>query len=203
MQLPNQRALKEEETSSSPAPEEEASEALEIVDSEEDFEIFDQPPALDSPRAAFSPLPPAQVSSSQGPSNVPKGMVLQRKKKTSLFENKPPTPLPIHNSSPKQDDKKRKRDKKGKDVAKEGEVVPSKELKPQKRAKMAKRVHKRPSTEGAVMERGPKRRLRIQIWNPPLELDGAPLPLDSSIRDFQRGKAGYVANALEQPLLLP
>ena len=26
--------------------------------------------------------------------------------------------------------------------------------------------------------------------------------MDSFIRDFQQGKAGYVANALEQPLLL-
>ena len=26
--------------------------------------------------------------------------------------------------------------------------------------------------------------------------------MDSSIRDFQQGKAGYVANTLEQPLLL-
>ena len=34
-------------------------------------------------------------------------------------------------------------------------------------------------------------------------LDGALLPLDSFIRDFQKGKVGYVANALEQPLLLP
>ena len=36
-----------------------------------------------------------------------------------------------------------------------------------------------------------------------LELDGALLPLDSSIKDFQKGKRGYVADALEQPLLLP
>ena len=34
-------------------------------------------------------------------------------------------------------------------------------------------------------------------------MDGAPFPLDSSIRDFQKGKAGYVADALEPPLLLP
>ena len=33
--------------------------------------------------------------------------------------------------------------------------------------------------------------------------DGAPLLLDSSIRDFQKGKAGYVDDTLEQPLLLP
>ena len=43
----------------------------------------------------------------------------------------------------------------------------------------------------------------VPIWNPTLKLDEAPLPLDSSIRDFQQGKVGYVANALEQPLLLP
>ena len=33
-------------------------------------------------------------------------------------------------------------------------------------------------------------------------LDGAPLPADASIRDFQR-RAGYVANAVEQALPLP
>lgn len=30
-----------------------------------------------------------------------------------------------------------------------------------------------------------------------------PLLMDSSIKDFQKGKASYVANALEQPLFLP
>lgn len=34
-------------------------------------------------------------------------------------------------------------------------------------------------------------------------LDKAHLPSDTSIRDFQQGKAGYVANAVEQALLLP
>ena len=44
---------------------------------------------------------------------------------------------------------------------------------------------------------------KVPIWNPSLELDRAPLPLDSSIREFQKGKTGYVADTLEQPLLLP
>lgn len=44
---------------------------------------------------------------------------------------------------------------------------------------------------------------KVPIWDPVLKLDGAPLPLDSSIRDFQKGKVGYVADALEQPLLFP
>ena len=34
-------------------------------------------------------------------------------------------------------------------------------------------------------------------------VDGAPLLVDASIRDFQGGKAGYIANAVEQALLLP
>ena len=34
-------------------------------------------------------------------------------------------------------------------------------------------------------------------------LDKAPLPSDASIKDFQQNKAGYVANAVEQALLLP
>ena len=53
------------------------------------------------------------------------------------------------------------------------------------------------------MERGHDHRPRVQTWNPPLVLNGSPFLLDSSIRDFQKRKAGYVANALEHPLLLP
>jgi len=36
-----------------------------------------------------------------------------------------------------------------------------------------------------------------------MELDRAPLLNDASIRDFQWGIAGYVADAMEQSLLLP
>ena len=57
--------------------------------------------------------------------------------------------------------------------------------------------------EGSGIEVVSERRPRVLIWNPSLELGEAPLHLDSSIRDFQKGKASYVANALEQPLLLP
>ena len=34
-------------------------------------------------------------------------------------------------------------------------------------------------------------------------LDGSPLPTNAFIRDFQQGKAGYVADAMEQALLFP
>ena len=36
---------------------------------------------------------------------------------------------------------------------------------------------------------------------PTLVLDEAPLPADASIRNFQQGRAGYVADAVEQALL--
>ena len=54
-----------------------------------------------------------------------------------------------------------------------------------------------------MVERGNDRQIKIPAWNPTLVLDGAPLPSTASIRDFQHGKAGYVANAVEQALLLP
>ena len=34
-------------------------------------------------------------------------------------------------------------------------------------------------------------------------MDGAPIPWDALVREFQKGRAGYIAEALEQPLLLP
>jgi len=49
----------------------------------------------------------------------------------------------------------------------------------------------------------PEHRYRILDWNPPLVLDGAPLPTDSSIRNFDNGRESYVANSVEQALLLP
>lgn len=42
-----------------------------------------------------------------------------------------------------------------------------------------------------------------QALNPWLELDGSAIPWSSSIREFQRGHTHYVAEVLEQPLLLP
>ncbi|KAK9988415.1 hypothetical protein SO802_028654 [Lithocarpus litseifolius] len=48
-----------------------------------------------------------------------------------------------------------------------------------------------------------KRRSRVPNWNPIFELDGSPLHEDSSIRNFDGRRAGYVANVVEQALLLP
>ena len=42
-----------------------------------------------------------------------------------------------------------------------------------------------------------------RIWSPKFEVDGVPISWDSSIRHYHGGHAGYVAEALEQSLLLP
>ena len=40
------------------------------------------------------------------------------------------------------------------------------------------------------------------VWNPQLKLDEITIPWNSTIKEFQRGNAHYLANTLEQPLLL-
>ena len=42
-----------------------------------------------------------------------------------------------------------------------------------------------------------------RTWSPRLELDGALIPEDASVRNFQEGHSGYVAEAFEQRLFLP
>ena len=42
-----------------------------------------------------------------------------------------------------------------------------------------------------------------RTWAPVIEMDGAPIPFDSTIRESNHGHSMYLAQALEQPLLLP
>ena len=46
-------------------------------------------------------------------------------------------------------------------------------------------------------------RMTQHTWSPRLEVDGALIPWNASVREFQRGRAGYRAEDLEEPLLLP
>lgn len=66
-------------------------------------------------------------------------------------------------------------------MCEEGEVIPTKKLKPQKRAKIDKGAQRKSSVEGSITERVSNRRPKVLVWNLTLELDDAPLPLDSSI----------------------
>lgn len=46
-------------------------------------------------------------------------------------------------------------------------------------------------------------RMTQRTWSPRLEVDESPVPWNASVQEFQRGRMGYIAEALEQPLLLP
>ena len=42
-----------------------------------------------------------------------------------------------------------------------------------------------------------------RTWSPVLEVDGAPIAINATLRHFRGGHAGLMAEALQQPLLLP
>ena len=45
-------------------------------------------------------------------------------------------------------------------------------------------------------------RRTLRTWSPKLEVDGVPIAWDTSIRNYQEGQVGHIAEALEQPFLL-
>ena len=105
MELPSQRIAEEKTTSSHPVPEVTVK-VVEVLNFEEDFEVFNQLQSLKPSGPDFSHLPSAQVSNVQEALSIPNGIVLQRKSKTSLLKShvegtvpevaiqtRPPTPL--------------------------------------------------------------------------------------------------------------
>ena len=90
----------------------------------------------------------------------------------------------LHYLQPKPADKKMKREQKGNEVMEEGQSAPPKENEPQRGAKAAKTTQMRPSSNRAPGDKGCDLCTKVPNWNPPLVLDGSPLPSNSSIRDF-------------------
>ena len=125
----------------------------------------------------------------------PRGHASEKASQTRL-----PTPPPTQPLRVDPVDHKRKREEKGKEVVEIGKTQPSQEIKPQRGAKQPKVTQTRSANEG---ERKGDHRAAALAWAPCMKLDGAPLLSDASIPDFQQGTAGYVANAMEQSLLLP
>ena len=97
----------------------------------------------------------------------------------------PPPPSPSVNPFAPANLKKRKKDK---EVVKEGEVVPLDEGVPPKLPKTAKGNGRASSIESKESEPLAEVRPPNQAWNPRLELDGAAIPWNSSIRELQRGE---------------
>ena len=115
--------------------------------------------------------------------------------------NLPPVPSQVPDPSFKPIPDLRK--KRPHNEAEEKQVLPTKGPKQQKVVK--DRTHRASSTESLeealvadVRQGGGPR-----ILSPKLELDGTPILWDTSLRNYDGGRAGYVAEALQQPLLLP
>ena len=87
-------------------------------------------------------------------------------------------------------------DKKGHEIVEGGKGPLSKEDKPQKGAKQARVTQ-------ILVDKISNCQVGILAWTLVITLDGPPLPVDVSIRDFQQAMVGYVADAVEQALLLP
>ena len=81
------------------------------------------------------------------------------------------------------------------DTSEEGEVVaqPTK----QQKTTRAPRSRRGNSSESRDEENLAEVRATPRTWNPKLELDGVAIPYNASVREYNRGRAGYVANALE------
>ena len=87
------------------------------------------------------------------------------------------------------------------DIPQEGEVAP-RPAKQQKtiRGQRSKRAN---SVESQEEENWAKVRVNPCVWSPKLELDGVAIPYTASVREYNRGRAGYIPEALEQTVLLP
>ena len=125
----------------------------------------------------------------------------QEKNKSKHPTNPPPPPpqAPVDLGLKPNPDLRRKRPV---DSADEGELGPSKG---NKQAKQMQDHRSRRSHSVDNREEPPVARVRrsLRTWSPVLEVDGAPIAIDATLRHFRGGHVGLMAKALQQPLLLP
>ena len=88
------------------------------------------------------------------------------------------------------------------DTAEEGELGPPKG---NKQARQTQDHRSRRSHSADNREEPPAAQVRRspRTWSPILEVEGALIAIDATLKHFHRGHAGLLAEALEQPLLLP
>ena len=67
----------------------------------------------------------------------------------------------------------------------------------------AQRSKRASSMESREEENRAEVRVTPRAWSLKLELDGVAIPYTASVREYNRSQAGYIADALEQPVLLP
>ena len=123
------------------------------------------------------------------------------KNKSKSPMNPPPSPpqLPADLGLKPNPDLRRKRYI---EASKEGKMAPSKGS---KQPRQSQDQRGRRSTSVDSREEPPVALMRrpTRTWSPKLEVDDVPIAYDASLRHYCGGHAGHVAEALEQPLLLP
>ena len=88
------------------------------------------------------------------------------------------------------------------EVIEEGEMGPSKGSK-QSRQSQDQRSRRSNSIDSQEEPLVAQMRRPTRTWSPKLEADGVPIAYDASLRHYRGGHAGHVAEALEEPLLIP
>ena len=87
------------------------------------------------------------------------------------------------------------------DVPEEGEVAPRPAK--QQKATRGQRSKRANSVESLDEENRAEVHVNPRVWSSKMELDGVAIPYTASVREYNMGRAGYIAEALEQPVLLP
>ena len=125
------------------------------------------------------------------------------KNKSKPLINPPPPPPPPQipadlGLKPNPDQRKKRQI----EIAEEGELGPSKGS---KQPRQSQDHRNRRSSSVDNREEPPVAQVRqpTRTWSPVLEVDGMPIAYDATHRHYRGGHAGLVAEALEQPLLLP
>ena len=186
--------------------EEEEERIVEVSNSKDDIDVFNQPLSPEAPVGDLGDPFPVQTDHAQEEAAIPADMGIQRKQRTGLLEvmessvgckapekpsqaKLPPLP-PIQPAN-----HKRKREQRGQEVVEGGKGPQTKKTVTPKGAKQPK------VTQTQADKRG-ESSMAVPAWTPAMILDGALLLANASIRNFQGGAAGYVADATEQALLL-
>ena len=89
------------------------------------------------------------------------------------------------------------------DTVEEGELGPSKGNKQAKQTQQEHRSRRSSSMDNREDAQVAQVRRPARTWSPVLEVDGMPIAFDATLRHYRGGYAGLLAEALEQPLLLP
>ena len=182
--------------------EEGSKDIVNLTDSSDEFEVFNQPPSLENVSEEMGIQRKPQKSLMELIEDQPRKGALGKPIQTKLPPPPPKSPLPPPQpslpSKPKPVDPKRKREQKGKDVVEPRRSRPTREDEAHRATKQQKVSH---ASQGG-MERANTQPPEPQAWLPTPMHGGEHLRDDASLRDFNGGIGSHVASTVEEALLL-